>query len=214
MIHQYDFSMVLAIIVVCYLIGSIPTAYLAAKLHKVNIFDVGSGNMGATNVVRAMGMRWGIAVMLFDIFKGVAAIFISRQMLPENTPMAMTVASIAVICGHNWSFLVTLLTGKLRGGKGAATAYGTMLMMAPIHIGVSMLVIGVVIIVKTRLVSLGVLAAFAIANLWMMVLILQEQLPSMTMVYTLLLTLLILFRFKENIQRLIEGRERRLGDHA
>ena len=65
-------------VVLSYLIGSFPTAYVAGRLNKVNIFEVGSGNMGTANTVRALGLKWGLIVWAIDIFKGVIAVLLAR----------------------------------------------------------------------------------------------------------------------------------------
>lgn len=205
---------VIAVVVVSYLLGSIPTAYIIAKSRGVDIFQVGSGNMGATNVSRALGMRWGILVMLIDVFKGVVAIYLSRQILADNKAAATTISALTAIVGHNWSLFATILTGTLRGGKGAATAFGTLLMIAPWHIIVVMLVLGIAIVIITRYVSLGVLVGLFMGLGWMVVLNIQQQLDLWLFVYTLILGAMLLFRFRENIQRLLAGTERRLGDRT
>ena len=211
---EYNLGMTV-VIVVSYLLGSVPTAYLIAKLHKINIFEIGSGNMGGTNVARALGIRWGIYVAIFDVLKGVIAIIIAQKIMPsENVASATTVAAITVVIGHNWSLFATILTGTLRGGKGAAPAFGTLLMLAPVQVIVVMMLVGGSIVALTRHVSLGVLIAFFIAILWLTVLILQRQLDSGIMVYIWMLAALLLIRFKENIQRLLAGTERRLGERA
>ena len=80
---EFYFPQLLVIIVVSYLIGSFPTAFLVAKIRNINIFEYGSGNMGATNVIRAMGLVWGIIVWFFDSLKAVVAIWIAVQIMPE-----------------------------------------------------------------------------------------------------------------------------------
>ncbi|GAB4516184.1 MAG: glycerol-3-phosphate 1-O-acyltransferase PlsY [Anaerolineae bacterium] len=205
---------VLAVVILSYLLGSTPTAYLVAKTQKVDIFKVGSGNMGATNVTRALGFRWGLFVMLIDILKGVVAIYLSRQILHDNKALATTLSAITVVIGHNWSLFATILTGTLRGGKGAATTFGTLLMVAPIPVIITTAIIAGVIIAITRYVSLAVLVAFSLATLWMIVLILQEQLESILLLYILTIAVMIFVRFRPNIQRLANGTERRLGERA
>lgn len=207
---------ILLIVVVSYLVGSLPTAYIVAKLHRIDIFNVGSGNMGATNVARALGYRWGVVVLLIDVAKAVIAILLAQQIkAPEmSTALATTAASIAVIIGHNWSVFATILTGTLRGGKGAATAFGTLFMIAPFQVWIGMLIAGALIISRTRYVSLAVLTMITIAVLWMTVLTLQNQLDSPLVVYAWVLGGLILVRFRENIKRLLSGTERRLGERT
>jgi glycerol-3-phosphate acyltransferase PlsY len=200
--------------VVSYLIGGIPTAYLLARTRRINIFEVGSGNMGATNISRSMGLGWGLLVMSLDMIKGAAAIVICRMLLPHDQTTATVVAAITVIAGHNWSLIITVLTGTLRGGKGAATAFGTLLMIAPYQVIIAPLIIGIVLVWRTRYVSLAVLATFALALAWLNVLIFQRQMELEFLYYSFGLTALLLVRFKGNIQRLLDGTERRLGERA
>ena len=114
------------VLVLSYLLGALPTAFLVARLRGVNIFKVGSGNMGATNVARALGLGWGILTWFLDMSKGVVAILIARQIMTNTLAIATVIAGIACIIGHNWSIFVALLTGKLRGGKGASVAFASL----------------------------------------------------------------------------------------
>lgn len=205
---------ILLVVIASYLIGSIPTAYLVGKLNNIDIFAVGSGNMGATNVSRALGIKWGILVLAVDALKGVVAIVISKILAPDLGMIAITVSAIVVIIGHNWSLFATLLTGTLRGGKGAATAFGTLLMIAPYYVIIGIMFIGGFILARTRYVSLAVLTMVAIAVIWLTILALQHTLDSMVIFYCWALSILILVRFRENIQRLAEGKERRFGDRV
>ena len=205
---------VLLIIVISYLLGSFPTAYLVAKIRNINIFEVGRGNMGATNVIRAMGFAWGIVVWFLDSLKAVVAILIAVQIMPENRALATVIAAVCAIIGHNWSLFAALITGTIRGGKGAATAFGTLFMIVPFYVIAVMLVVGGFVIALTRYVSLAVLFMFGLAIAWMIVLVSQQIIPWEYAVYSLLLALLIYVRFRENIQRLLAGTERRLGERA
>lgn len=208
-----SFSQVLLVILISYLLGAIPTAFVIAYTKGINIFDVGSGNMGATNVSRAVGFGWGVAVWLLDSLKGVVAIFIARAILEEHVEAATTLAAIMAIVGHNWSIFAALLTGKLRGGKGASIAFGTLLIIAPyIVLGISL--VGGAVIALTRYVSLAVLVMFTLSTFWMIVLVKQDLMPREYIFYSLGVAVLILYRFRDNIQRLIQGTERRLGERA
>ena len=211
---QIQLPQVLLIVVISYLLGSFPTAYVVAKLRNINIFEYGSGNMGATNVIRAMGLAWGLFVWFFDSSKAIIAILIAVQILPEHRALATVIAAVCAIAGHNWSLFATLLTGTIRGGKGAATAFGTLLMIVPLHVIAAMLVVAGVIIAVTRYVSLGVLLMFVVATVWMFILVTQAEIPWEYAVYSLLLALLIFVRFRGNIQRLLAGTERRIGESA
>jgi acyl phosphate:glycerol-3-phosphate acyltransferase len=205
---------VIVVVIISYLLGSLPSAYVVARLKNVNIFEVGSGNMGATNVVRAVGLFWGLVVWLFDSLKGILAILISRRIMSDSQAAATTIAAVVAIIGHNWSLFATLLTGTLRGGKGAATAFGTLLMIAPAQVIVAMMFLFGLIVAITRYVSLGVLLMFGLGLIWLVILVSQQKLEHEFVYYSLIVALLILIRFRENIQRLLEGKERRLGERT
>ena len=171
---------VILCIVASYLIGSFPTAYFVGKARNVNIFEVGSGNMGGTNVARAVGKGWAIFTGLVDVSKGVFAVWLARDIiLAEQIGVATSISATSVVVGHNWSLFATVLTasikeGKLRlivrGGKGAATAFGAMMMIQPLQ-SLAAAAIGIVIISRTRYVSLGVLIGFAVAIFWLILLV-------------------------------------------
>ena len=203
----------LSVIGISYLLGAIPTAYLIGLLRGRNIFEIGSGNMGATNAVRGLGLGWGILVWLLDTLKGVAAILIARQLMPDALAAASAVAAVMAIIGHNWSVIVAVLTGKLRGGKGASIAFASLILIAPNIVGVVGL-IGLSILIITRYVSLSVLVMVAVATLWMIVLVNQRLMAEEYIYYALCTAALILYRFRENIQRLLTGTERRLGERV
>jgi glycerol-3-phosphate acyltransferase PlsY len=205
---------IILVIVISYLLGSIPTAYLVARRRGLNIFEVGSGNMGATNVTRSMGWKWGLVVWAFDSSKGVLAIIISRLIFHQNRDAATAISATAAIVGHNWSLFAGLVTGVLKGGKGAAIWFGTMFMFAPLQVLVVMSIIGAGVIALTRYVSLGVLGMFFVSTLWIIILISQDQLPLVYTLYALLVTIMIVIQFRENIWRLMAGTERRLGESA
>jgi glycerol-3-phosphate acyltransferase PlsY len=107
-----------------------------------------------------------------------------------------------------------LITGRVRGGKGAATAFGTLFMIVPLYIIATMLVIGGLIVAATRYVSLAVLLMFGMATLWVLVLTTQQLVPWEYAVYLMIIAAMIIFRFRDNIQRLIAGTERRLGERT
>lgn len=206
---------VVLIVVISYLLGSIPTGYLVGRLRNVNIFEVGSGNMGATNIIRATGgIGWGALVWFFDSTKGMIAMLIAARLMPENTVTAMVLAAIVAVIGHNWSLFATIITGTIRGGKGAATAFGTLFLFVPLQLIAVMLLLCGFIIALTRYVSLGVLMMFAVAAIWIFVMVSQHLVPFEYLFYILAICSLILLRFRENIQRLLAGTERRFGERA
>ncbi len=217
-----SFERVLLTIVIGYLVGSLPTAYLIGRLHRINIFEIGSGNMGTANVVRALGLRWGALVWGIDITKGIAAVLFARSLLQPHLGWANVLGALTVIIGHNWSFFVMLLTGRIRGGKGAATWWGTFVMMVPAPIVAVVALVFAGIIALTRYVSLGVLSGVAVGVLSVIVLAIggqglvigQGETVHVYLLYAVLAGVLVFIRHKENIKRLLAGTERRLGGHA
>ena len=209
--------------VVSYLLGSLPTAYLVARAKGVNIFEVGSGNMGGTNVARAVGGGWALLTGLIDVAKGLLAVWLARDaILPEQVGLATAVAATGAGVGHNWSLFATLLTasfseGRLkivvRGGKGAATAFGAMMMIQPVA-SLAAAAVAAVIIGGTRYVSLGVLVGFGLANIWLTALIVDGRQAPILLLYVVALSLMLGLGHRGNIGRLLAGTERRLGERA
>ncbi|GAB5493582.1 MAG: glycerol-3-phosphate 1-O-acyltransferase PlsY [Phototrophicaceae bacterium] len=226
----------LFIIIVGYLIGSIPNAYFVTLFVKrINIFEVGSGNMGGTNVARTLGLPWGIFTSVLDSLKGILSVVVAQYLmvtpimlvppmatgLPEDLLIPSMVAALAAVAGHNWSLFATLLymyyqkKFEIRGGKGAATAFGTMLVMLPVFPNILLLVVGIAIALATRYASLSVLVCFSVAFLWVIGwAYLNEAVSMYYILYAILLAVLIAWRFRENIERLLAGNERKLGDRV
>lgn len=204
---------IILIILGAYAIGSFPTAYLVARAKGVDIFSIGSGNMGATNVARACGLRYGVLVWLGDGSKGILAVIIARWVMPGNPATASVLAAVAAVAGHNWSFSASIIAGGIRGGKGAATASGTFLLLAPTFLVALTLALGALIVVLTRYVSLAVVTSVVVAAVAMIVLMGIGFMDPVYSVY-LLVAYMILIRHRSNIARLLAGTERRLGERA
>lgn len=111
---------------VAYLIGSFPSAYLAAKLKGEDIFSVGSGNMGAMNTARNLGYGLGALVLILDVGKGALAAWLGLRFSSPDFLLAF-VATVGVVAGHAWSIFM-----KFKGGKALATAWGTTLPLYPL----------------------------------------------------------------------------------
>lgn len=177
-----------------YLLGSIPTGFLWAKAKGIDIRTVGSGNIGATNVMRVLGKGPGITVLVLDALKGVVPVILAR---PDQT--LQVVCCVAVIAGHNWTCWL-----KFKGGKGIATTAGAMLAMLPVPfawaLGVWVAVFG-----ASRYVSLASIAAavaLPAATWWLK--------PEFGWITTALGAVAI-YKHKSNIQRLLAGTENRIG---
>ena|SRR5579871_6247241 len=200
----------------CYVIGSFPTAYVIGRINHVNIFEKGSGNMGATNVTRALGAKWGLLTLGLDGLKGALAVATARLLMPWDQISASVIGAIAVVIGHNWSFLASIITRQIRGGKGVATAIGTAFLMAPPQVILCMLGATAIIVLLTRYVSLGVLVSAAVGAIWMLILIAQKptNVPDSYGIYAVSVAVMIWVRHWKNIVSLMAGRERRLGERA
>ncbi len=213
-----DILEVIRTAVLCYLIGSFPTAYLVGRLNGLNIFEIGSGNMGTTNTLRALGWGWGGFVLTVDLLKGVLAVLVATFLLPMG--IAQVVGALAAIVGHNWSIFAAVLTGKLRGGKGAATWLGTFLVMAPWPVIAAVGLVFFLVLILSRYVSLAVLTSVAVGGLGIAILTLADvheklflDTPDLFLLYAIMAAGIIFYRHRSNIQRLRAGTERRLGEH-
>jgi len=189
--------------------GGIPTAFLIGKLRGIDVRRHGSGNVGGTNVLRLLGWRWGVAVMAVDIGKGYVAV----RLLPElpvaeaHTIHLALAAGVAAVLGHVFTPYL-----RFRGGKGVATAAGALLGLAPIPTLVAAGVFGVVVF-GTRIVSLGSLSAAGAFPLSGFVfdrytgIVVDEA----VLWFSVGLAALVAWTHRDNIRRLVAGREHRFG---
>lgn len=195
-----------------YLIGSVPTAYIIAKRKGINIFEIGSGNMGATNIARALSTRDAVITGVVDVLKGVAAVLIGRALAPQDAVLGGVLGAFAAVVGHSWSVFILWLTGQLRGGKSAGVATGTWLILAPLYVSAACLALFGLVVWRTRIVSLGVLLTISFGAAWILLWVALRQLPPVMVVYAVGLLALIVLRHRSNIERLIQGTERRVGE--
>ena len=198
-----DIAWSVAFIAIGYLAGSIPTGYLVAKAYGVNIQEVGSGNIGATNVLRAVGVGPAVVVALMDPLKSfLATIF--PQLLGAD-PWIVALTGLATVLGNNFNIFL-----KLRGGKGVATSLGAFMAMNPLVTTLAAL-LGLFTMAMGRYVSLGSLVGLVAAPL--MLLASGNPVPA-ELFLAVALALLTLYRHYGNIVRLARGNERRLGAKA
>jgi glycerol-3-phosphate acyltransferase PlsY len=200
----------IAVAVVSYLLGSIPTGFLVAKGRGIDIRTVGSGNIGATNVFRYLGKPAGVFVLLMDALKGWAAVvglarLVALLLYPSADAQTRewlgVVAGISAILGHNYTCWL-----HFKGGKGIATSAGVLAALVPTALVIALGIWGVVC-VATRYVSLGsIVAAFSLPFLaWLTG-------ASMTMIWVAgIMGALAIYKHKTNIRRLLNGTENRIG---
>jgi acyl phosphate:glycerol-3-phosphate acyltransferase len=204
-------SVLIAVIVCSYLLGSIPFGYILVRAFQgVDVRSIGSGNIGATNVARSGGKKLAIATFLLDAFKGWLPVFVVLHQpalgaaagLPLTT--LGTVAALSALVGH--IFTVWL---KFKGGKGVATGLGVFLALAPTAALLALAIFTVVVLV-TRYVSLGSImatAAFPAILCWLE----RDTFPPAALLMAAAAALLVIFRHRQNIGRLWAGTESRLG---
>lgn len=199
-----------------YFVGALPFGYLIAKgVSGIDVFEHGSKNPGATNVMRVVGVGPGLAVFLLDVLKGFAPVMVARLIVGHWTEIAVSVqwaalvAAVAAMAGHTCSVFL-----HWRGGKGVATAAGICLAVIPVEAGIALATFAIVTAV-TRYVSVGSLSA-AMALGVVFVLrnrdLLGDNLPYLVMVVALVV--LIFVRHRSNIVRLLSGRENRLSSSS
>ena len=198
----------LVMVPIAYLIGSIPFGLLAGKLvAKVDIREYGSGKIGMTNVLRTAGITTAAVVLLLDMGKTVAGVVIARLLFDSGGVEAA--AALAVIFGHNWPVFI-----GFRGGRGTASGWGGLLILSPIA-GVIATVVGVLLVGMTRYVSLGSIAAAALGSAVLIVLaVFYDPVPLVYSWYGIIGGTLIVVRHRDNIQRLLNGTERKIGRKA
>lgn len=183
-----------------YLLGSIPAAAWVARGRGVDIRTVGSGNSGATNVLRSLGRGPALTVAAFDILKGVLAVTAART-LGLGEPWAAA-CGVAAVLGHNFSPFL-----GFRGGKGVATSFGTVGVLDPLVGGVAF-VLAIFTMWLTRFVSAGSILGAAAA----MVLVVALGRPVWLMAVIVGLAGLLIWQHRENVRKLQAGTERRLGE--
>lgn len=195
-------------LILAYLIGSIPTSFIFGKLlKKIDIRKHGSGNVGATNIFRAVGKIPALIVLLLDIFKGSFAVFFLPEVFFNNT-IGVTVGfeiyqvllGLFVIAGHVWSVFL-----KFKGGKGVATTAGVLLVLAP-KILVGSLFIWIFVFLAFRIVSVASIAASIFLPIFAIIL----RRPIYLVLFLVLLCIVGTYKHKPNIKRLIRGEEKKL----
>lgn len=194
------------VVIVSYLIGSIPSGLILGKLRGIDVREYGSGNIGTTNVLRTLGKRFGAIVMVADLLKGVVAILLARYVI--GTPAGEMAAALAVVAGHDWSLYL-----NFKGGRGVATSAGALFVMAPL-VAVAGVVMFVAIVALTRYVSLGSMLAAAGAVVVMAVFTALGRTPAEYLIFIGIAVALIVFQHRENVARLLNGTENKLGQKA
>lgn len=200
----------LTILLLSYLLGSIPTGYLIGKYSKgIDIRDYGSGSTGATNVLRTLGKTAGAIVLLIDMLKGMAAValvrvlyFIDVNPLPDSWYYWLIIgAGLGSVIGHSKSIFL-----NFSGGKSVATSLGVLLVMNPL-VACGTLASFLVMLALFRIVSLGSIIGALVVNILMVVL--GQPLPYI--LFSLMAGTYVILRHQGNMKRLLAGKEPKIG---
>lgn len=193
-------------ILISYLVGSIPWAYIFGRLLKgIDIRQFGSGNVGATNALRVLGRGPGIVVLVLDILKGLLTVVILGQ-----TEILSIVFGLCCICGHNWTVFL-----KFKGGKGVATTLGVLLGLA-IKISGLRLILGLLAITWfgvfafSKIISLSSVVTAIVFPVYTVLFKRFLKQPNVLICLSIILSILIILRHKSNLKRLLQGKEPRI----
>jgi glycerol-3-phosphate acyltransferase PlsY len=209
------------IIILSYLVGSIPNSIIITKLVKgVDIRKFGSGNAGGTNVSRVLGKKYGILVILLDALKGAVAVILIARLYLGNFPfhnatpfddftLVQIIAGVAAVIGHIW----TIFAG-FKGGKGIATGLGVLISIVTLDMLLGLVVFAFVVGIS-RYVSLGSVSAAVSIPIIMFIRenIFHAQVTGYYTIlpFTVLLSLLVIYTHRENLKRVFAGNERKLS---
>ncbi len=183
-----------------FLIGSIPTGLLIAKTRGIDLRKTGSGNIGATNVLRTVGKKEALLTLIGDILKGTLPVAVGKTIGLDTFNTGML--GICAILGHNFSLFL-----KFKGGKGVATSIGVLLAFSP-HVALLTITIWILTAKRTRYSSLSALIAFGLLPLSIYLMDYSKE----KMIISIAITILIFIRHTSNIKRLIQGKESKIGE--
>lgn len=196
---------VAAAVIVAYVVGAFPMGLVLGKLLKgIDIRQYGSGKTGAANVLRTLGARAAVGILLFDMGKGAGAVFLARSLADGSYPEVL--AALAALVGHNWSIFI-----RFTGGRGINTGLGGLLAMVPTW-GAGTLGAGLLVIGLSRYVSLGSLSGVVFCAVSLLALALTGREPWEYFGYAAGGGALIFLQHRDNIVRLLKRQERRLGE--
>ena len=194
----------LLILFLGYLFGSFPSGYLAGKIAKgIDIRSLGSGSTGATNVLRHIGKRAAITVFLIDVFKGVISILLAKYFLLNDS--WQVAIGLSTLIGHIWPVWL-----NWRGGKAVATGLGIFLGLSW-QVGLATLGIFILMITLFRIVSLASVSAALALPFIMFISFKTSSISLPFLIISLLAMTLVIWRHRENILRLMKGKEPKIG---
>ncbi|HHY36816.1 MAG TPA: glycerol-3-phosphate 1-O-acyltransferase PlsY [Firmicutes bacterium] len=194
-------GLVLAV-VIAYLLGSVPVGLLIGQIWGRDLRQYGSGNIGTTNALRVLGAKAAVLTLIGDAAKGILGGYLG--LLLNGTQLGMVLGALAAIFGQTYPLFL-----GFKGGKGVATSFGAVLFLSPAMGGV-LLAIWLVVVFLTRYVSLSSMTAAACAPLMVYLL----KLPPVYYLFAFVAGGHIIYRHKENIKRLLAGKEYKFGERV
>ena len=198
----------LGIVLLSYLRGSVPSGYLVAKSHGIDIRQHGSGNIGATNVLRVMGKKWGYFVFACDVLKGFLAVKLAIALATAghaNVVLGAVLGAIACILGHNYTVWL-----RFKGGKGVATSAGVLLGLFPPTVILAMLIIWLAVFFVGRYVSLASICAALSLPVTVSLLVTRSGSDFWLLFwFSVAIAALAVWRHRSNLARLANGTESR-----
>jgi len=195
------------VILLGYLLGSIPFGYLVCRARGVDVTQYGSGRTGGTNVLRTAGKKAAVVSIGLDVLKGAVAVVLGRWLL--GTELAAALAGFAAVAGHNWSIFI-----GFRGGAGTGTSMGAYFFMAPwpsLVVGLSSVFIGFVLLRYASVTSLLIIFLMSPA---LLLGVLYFHQPVEHLAFAVAVGLVVLWCHRPNVKRLLQGTERRIGEPA
>lgn len=190
------------------MLGSIPTGIIVARVYRnVDLTAHGSGRTGATNVLRTLGSGAAAIAFAGDFLKGLLAVLAVRYLIAPNDSWAELIAAAAAVIGHSYSVFI-----HFKGGRGVVTGFGATVVAAPVPIFIA-LAVGMLLVALTRYVSLGSVVGATLAGLLMCAFAVTTGQPAWA-VWGIGLGGFIVVAHKDNIERLLAGTERKLGERA
>ena len=190
-----------------YFLGAIPFGLLMARWQRgIDIRQYGSGSTGATNVLRTMGWRASAAVFACDLLKTCVPVLLAQVI--TGSAWVEAAAGVAAMVGHSWPIYT-----NWTGGRGVTSSLGAVLVIQPL-VAIGALIVAGVVMALTRFVSLGSLAGVSFGAIVLSILIVDGSLPFGAIVFVIGATVVVFVRHRDNILRLIAGKERKIGQKA
>lgn len=199
-------------IIISYLVGSIPTAYIFGRALKgIDIRKHGSGNVGATNALRVLGKSAGISVLGLDILKGFLVVVVLGNLLSQRVPLISgeslhILFGVICICGHNWTIFL-----KFKGGKGMATTLGVLLGLTLVISGLKIvLLLAILVWLVSFLISKIVSLASVLSAFFLPIFMVAFKQSNLLVIVSIILSAFVIIRHKANIERIFKGKEKKI----